>query len=192
MDPEPEALAAADASDVFCRAVEARSKEHREAMNVAMRHGWWAIVGSLLRMQLDSMVRVIYLLHRPAERDRILTSCVAGEGFKHDRHRIPDRDMIAVADNAWVRAVYEFGNKFVHLTDAHDYAELDPFPAYEHKGEVIKYLSQFHRGKVPGQLSEDGSTLRDIAAYATHVLDKVTSNLCAYVGDLRAAVGQNR
>ena len=137
MDSEPEALAVADDIDIFCRAVEARSMEHREAMDVAMLHGWWAIVGSVLRMELDSMIRVIYLLETPDARDRILASCVAGKGFKADRHRIPDRDMIAVATahNGWVDAVYKFGNKFVHLTDAHDYAEVDPFQAYDGLGE---------------------------------------------------------
>ena len=67
--------------DIFCRAVEARSKEHRQAMEVALEKGWWAIASSVLRMELDSMIRVIYLLRRPSVRDRILASCVAGEGF---------------------------------------------------------------------------------------------------------------
>ena len=51
--------------DIFCRAVEARSREHREAMDVAITRGWWAIAGSVLRMELDSMIRVVYLLRRP-------------------------------------------------------------------------------------------------------------------------------
>jgi hypothetical protein len=91
-------------------------------------------------MELDSMIRVIYLLHRPVGRDRILASCVAGEGFKDRGRRIPDRTMIdiAVADNGWVNAVYEFGNKFVHLTDAHDYGEVDPFQAYEHRRSLLR------------------------------------------------------
>ena len=158
-----------------------------------MLHGWWAIASSVLRMELDSMIRVIYLLRTPDARERILASCVAGEGFKDRGRRISDRKMIdtAAADNGWVDAVYKFGNKFVHLTDAHDYAEIDPFHGYEHRDEVIKYLNSYHRGRVSGRPLEDGSTLRDIAAYAPHVLDKITSNLRSYMQSLRAAVGEN-
>jgi hypothetical protein len=98
---------------------------------------------------------------------------------------------IAVADNGWVNSVYEFGNKFVHLTDAHDYGEVDPVQAYEHREEVINYLNAYHRGKVAGLALDDGSTMRDIAAYAPYVLDKITTNLRSYIDNLRAAVGQN-
>jgi hypothetical protein len=136
---------------------------------------------------------VIYLLRTPDARDRILASCVAGEGFKDRGHRITDRQMIevAVADNGWVDAVYKFGNKFVHLTDAHDYAEVDPFQAYEHRDEVIEYLNGYHGGRVCSRPLECGSTLRDIAVYAPYVLDKITSNLRVYTEHLRAAVNQN-
>ncbi len=159
-------------------------------MDVALERGWWAIAGSVLRMELDSMIRVIYLLHNPDVRDRTLASCVAGKGFKNDRGRIADQKMIEVATgtNGWVDAVYKFGNKFVHLTDAHDYAEVDPFQVYEHRDEVIKYLNKYHQGKVPGRPLDDSSTLRDIAAYTPHVLNKITSNLNGYIERLHAEV----
>lgn len=163
-------------------------------MAVATSHGWWAIAGSVLRMELDSMIRVIYLLHTPDARDRILARCVAGEGFKDGKSRIYDVDMkkVAVADNEWVDAVYDFGSKFVHLTDAHDYAKVDPFQAYEHKGKVIEYLNAYHGARMRSRPLDEGSTLDDIAAYGPHVLDKITSNLNFYTRSLRAAVGQNR
>lgn len=158
-------------------------------MHVALAQGWWAILGSLLRMELDSMIRVIYLLRTPDARKRILASCVAGKGFG----AIRDRQMVdaALAQNPWADAVYKFGNRFVHLTDAHDYAEVDPFQTYEYRDEVITFLNKQHRGKVPGRPLGDNSTFHDIAAYAPHVLDKITSNLCGYLDDLRAVVSEN-
>ncbi|MEU3168530.1 hypothetical protein [Streptosporangium sp. NPDC006930] len=183
-------MTAAEDFYTFCRTVEARSQEHRQAMDIALERGWWAIAGSVLRMELDSMIRVIYLLYNPDVRDRILASCVTGKGFTDDRGRIPDRKMIDVAtgDKGWVDAVYRFGNRFVHLTDAHDYAEVDPFQSYEHKDEVIKYLNQYHGGKLSGQPLDDSSTLRDIAAYAPHVLNKITRNLDINIERLRDEV----
>lgn len=183
-------MTAAEDFYTFCRTVKARSQEHHQAMEIALERGWWAIAGSVLRMELDSMIRVIYLLHNPDVRDRILASCVTGNGFKDDRGRISDRRMIDVAtgDNSWVAAVYGFGNKFVHLTDAHDYADVDPFQAYDHKDEVINYLNRYHGGKLPGLPLSASSTLRDIAAYAPLVLDKITSNLLGYVERLHEEV----
>jgi hypothetical protein len=174
-------------ADTFCRMIEARSREHHEAMRVALDKGWLAIAGSVLRMELDSMIRVIWLLHHPDTREQILASCVAGEGFSGDRTRITDRAMAedAANVNGWVRAVYRFGNTFVHLTNAHDYAVHDPFQAYEHRGEVIEFLNRYHQGKVPGGPVDDSSTLRDLAAYAPYVLEKITSNLDTYVRHLR-------
>jgi hypothetical protein len=174
----------------FCRTVKARSQEHHQTMEIALERGWWAIAGSVLRMEVDSVIRVIYLLHNPDTRDRILASCVRGNGFKDGRNRIPDQQMIRVAtsDNNWVNAVYRFGNKFVHLTDAHDYADVDPFQAYDQKDEVINYLNQYHGGKLSGQPLGASSTLRDIAAYAPLVLDKITSNLLGYIERLRKEV----
>ena len=100
-----------------------------------------------------------------------------------------DADLEMAADtgneNGWVQAVYDFGNTFVHLTNAHDYAATDPFRAYEHRGEVIRFLNHYHTNKVPGVPVNDSSTLRDLAAYAPHVLEKITSNLDTYVRRLR-------
>lgn len=152
-------------------------------MEIALERGWWAIAGSVLRMELDSMIRVIYLLNNPDTRDRILASCVTGNGFKDERGRISDRRMIDIAThaNSWVNAVYGFGNKFVHLTDAHNYADADPLQAYDRKDEVINYLNRYHIGKLPEPPLGPISTLPDIAAYAPLVLDKITSNLLGYI-----------
>ena len=87
--------------------------------------------------------------------------------------------------NDWVQSVYRFGNTFAHLTNAHDYAVRDPFQAYEHRGEVIEFLNHYHRDKVPGGPVDDSFTLRDLAAYAPYVLEKITSNLDIHVRDLR-------
>lgn len=159
-------------------------------MGVAVARGWWAIAGAVLRMELDSMIRVVYLLRTPQARERILASCVAGAGFKDGARRIKDLDMrtVAVDDNGWVNAVYEFGNRFVHLTDAHDYAQVDPFAVYEHREEVISYLNQHHRDKVPGRPLDGNSTLTDIALYAPHVLEKITSNLHIHLDQLGEAL----
>ena len=176
--------------EAFISTIEARSTEHHEAMTHAVQHTWWAIAGSVLRLELDSMIRVIYLIHQPRDRrNRILTACLTGKGFKDGTHRIPDREMIETArnDNGWVRTVYDFGNKFIHLTDAHNYADpkADPFKNYEDREDVIKYLNSYHTGTMHGQRLDDTATFNDITPYAPHVLSKITSNINSYTRNLR-------
>ncbi len=178
----------AENASAFCHAVEARSREHHEAMEAALDKGWLSIAGSVLRMELDSMIRVIWLLDHPESRGQILAACVAGEGFKAGRVSVRDIVMVnhAVSSHGWVRRVYDFGNRFVHLTNAHGYAERDPFQAYEHRAEVIEYINDYHGGKIPGRPLDDRSSLIDLVPYAPHVLEKITSNLDSYLSRLRA------
>src|SRR5579871_5716006 len=95
----------AENASAFCHAVEARSREHHEAMEAALDKGWLSIAGSVLRMELDSMIRVIWLLDHPESRGQILAACVAGEGFKAGRVSVRDIVMVnhAVSSHGWVR-----------------------------------------------------------------------------------------
>jgi len=143
------------------------------------------------------MIRVIYLLRHPSERQQILAASVAGLGFGIPRpgrsdnvQRVHDSDMVELAvdrEGGWVRRVYDFGNRFVHLTDAHDYANHDPFqrlPRSE-QTDIVGYLNQYHGGKVSGDPLTTDSSYLEIAAYAPHVLEKVTSNTRTYLEELR-------
>jgi hypothetical protein len=50
---------------------------------------------------------------------------------------------------------------------------------------VYRFLNHYHQGKVPGGPVDDSSTLRDLAAYAPYVLEKITSNLDIHARYLR-------
>ncbi|MEU6656857.1 hypothetical protein ABZ904_48070 [Streptomyces sp. NPDC046900] len=115
--------------NVFCRQIRERSREHQEAMTVAAERGWASIEIGILRQELDSMVRVIYLLRQPsALRADLVASSISGDRWKIPTDKgkmkaVTDRDMVEVAErlNGWTRNVYEFGCRFIHLSSAHDY-----------------------------------------------------------------------
>jgi hypothetical protein len=106
----PARVSISENANTFCRMIKARSREHHEAMRVALDKGWLTIAGSMLRMELDSMIRVIWLLRHPDTRKQTLASYVAGEGFNEGRKRISDSAMAedAADVNDWVQAVYRF------------------------------------------------------------------------------------
>ncbi|MEU6319204.1 hypothetical protein [Streptomyces sp. NPDC047009] len=178
-------IGTSDDLDVFCRQIRERSREHQEAMTVATERGWTAIAVGVLRQELDSMVRVIYLLAQPDSlRAALVTSSISGE-----RWRVPtgagkmkvvtDREMIDLAQqlHGWTRNVYEFGCRFIHLSSAHDYLARDPFRAlpFEERKVIAEYINKYH-GHLGEELSAD-SSFHEIIPYLPFVLKKISSSL---------------
>jgi len=58
--------------NVFIRTIRSRSREHRQAMELLYGANLVGQMIAVLRQELDSMVRVIYLLTQSLERREIL------------------------------------------------------------------------------------------------------------------------
>lgn len=170
---------------VFCRQIRQRSSEHQEAMTLAAERGWRSIAFGILRQELDSMVRVIYLLTQPRQlRADLLAASVAGVRWRVQTENgkmkpVTDREMVDLAQNlhGWTRNVYEFGCRFIHLSSAHDYLARDPFQAlpFEEREGIAQYINHYHRR--PDQTLSVNSTFDDIIAYAPLILKKISRNL---------------
>ncbi len=73
----------------FCTMIRNRSEEHRLAMNCFHAHGVLSPAFSILRQELDSMIRVIYLLQMAdlAERSRLIKSLCGEKNGKFQLQR---------------------------------------------------------------------------------------------------------
>lgn len=154
----------------------------------------------ILRQELDSMVRVIFLIEQPDPevRERLLEQAVSGEVWKLPTSKgklskVTDRQMVDMADLAprlqgWTQLVYRFGCSFIHLSDLHDYLARDPFRGLplEDRQNIARYLRQYHGGVVSAD-----STFGEITAYLPKVLDKIASNLECYLKDLEREAGSD-
>src|SRR5580692_3874626 len=98
-----------NSTTTFCRQVRARSSEHSEAI-LAVR----ALPGqmvSILRQELDSMVRVIFLLSQKdmEYRKKLIEDAVTGKKWTHPNSRkaITDREMVNLANHlhGWSKSV---------------------------------------------------------------------------------------
>jgi hypothetical protein len=170
----------------FCRQIEERSREHEEAMPIAVAHGWWSLAVGMLRQELDSLIRVIFLLRQPPRiRDQIIESSLTGDGRfrlltpKGKLATVTDSEMVGATDgladlDGWTRLVYEFGCSFIHLSSAHDYLARDPFQALavEERQVIADYLRNYHGGLV-----DTRSTFNDVTVYVPSVLRKISSRL---------------
>lgn len=172
---------------IFCRQVRSRSAEHASAVRLLFHANHLGQVVSILRQELDSMIRTIYLLsiHDRIERQRLIDASVNGGPWAVNgkKARITDKDM---ADRAgqfqgWTASVYKFGCAFIHLSAFHDYSDRDPFRSLpdSEKQEILQHMRSYHGGPV-----ENDPSFSDIARYFPDIFDKVSSNLACYLKSL--------
>lgn len=179
-----------NALNTFCRQILSRSAEHAVAMRVLESHQLWGVMVSILRLELDSMIRVIYLLNITdmSERQRLIKASVAGEPWtiqsKTGRKvKILDVDMKNISGglHGWVASVYKFGCYFIHLSSCHDYNDRDPFvnlPPDEQR-DILQHLRYYHHGPQQQHPSFD-----DLKPYLHRVFEKISENLKAHLKQL--------
>jgi hypothetical protein len=120
----------------FARQVRSRSNEHRHAMELLSRARLAGQMVSVLRQELDSMVRVIYLLAQDIpRRTALIESSVAGKRWLKQNSRSPvtDKEMVELAQHlrGWTSSVYKFGCAFIHLSNL-----LGRLPSPNHESSV--------------------------------------------------------
>lgn len=141
---------------------------------------------AVLRQELDSMVRVIYLLTQSTERREILINALMrGEKWTQEssRAKVTDREMVELAQElqGWTQSVYKFGCAFIHLSGLHDYNIRDPLdqlPADE-RGDILKHCRNYHGGPAPGD-----ERFESIVPYLPKIFDKISGNLECYLEQL--------
>src|SRR5271157_2589705 len=89
--------------DVFCRQVRACSNEHRQAIPLMYQAKIFSQVMSILRQEVDSMIRVIYLLtiSDMKYREKLIKMSVEGQKWtaKDSKRKITDHEMVEAADS---------------------------------------------------------------------------------------------
>ena len=172
---------------VFCRQVGSRSAEHASAMRLLFQARHLGQVVSILRQELDSMIRTIYLLsiQDRAERQRLIDASVNGAPWTVNgkKGRISDKDMAGRAGQfqGWTASVYKFGCAFIHLSAFHDYSDRDPFRSLpdEERQEILGHMRSYHGGPI-----EVDPSFADISRHFPAVFDKVSGNLECYLKSL--------
>lgn len=171
--------------ETFCRQVRARSAEHRQAM-LAVRTLPGQMV-AILRQELDSLVRVVFLLSQADRnyRRRLIEDSVSGRIWRRagSRQPVTDREMVDLTDtlHGWTRSVYAFGCAFIHLSHLHDHQARDPLDQISEaeRNAILGHLRYYHGG--PNGTSPRFS---DVVPLLPAILEKITSNLECYVTQL--------
>jgi len=144
---------AVDSLALFCpRQVRRRSHENQMAFRLLMQTELVGPVVGLLRQELDSMIRVIYLLSIKdmVYRADLIEASVNGKRWKGpDGKSISDRMMVNKTQSLhrWAQSVYSFGCGFIHLSRNHDYLAIDPFKSISTATLSRKGTSASGRGR---------------------------------------------
>ena len=179
-----------DKLEEFCKYIRQRSNEHKIA--VSRTTDLPGIMASIIRQELDSMVRVIYLLSifDLDERNRLMEQTIDGKKWTIDsknrkQRKITDRDMVELSNQlqGWTKSVYKFGCAFIHLSNFHDYISMNPLDslADAEKGDILSHMRFYHNGP-----NSDSPSFQELATYFPMVFDKIASNLEWYVQELES------
>lgn len=174
----------------FCEIVRKRSAEHAAAM---MRvEDLPAIMASILRQELDSLIRTFYLLSNDniEDRNELASQLLKGEKWtsvtaKGKNKAVTDKDMLNLLNKlfGWSGLVYKFGCAFIHFSNFHDYSENNPFENIgdDEKRDILVYLREYHGGP-----KTDSPTFNELASYFPKVFTKISENLEYYLKVIEA------
>jgi len=168
----------------FCRVIRTRSTDNKNAINQLYQSSNITNVVSVLRQELDSLIRVIYILSiRDLKyRNELINLSLRNERWRklNDKGFITDRDMVDLGNqlNGWTEYVYKFGCAFIHLSPFHDYRESDPMTGLSEKEreDIVRYLRNYHYGPV-----NDEPSFNEIIHFLPKVFNKISSNLECYL-----------
>ncbi|HBP6163728.1 TPA: hypothetical protein L6A15_28335 [Pseudomonas aeruginosa] len=166
---------------IFKRQVIKRSNDHKAAMHALLIANVPSQMASVLRQELDSMVRVIFLLSQPLPRRMsLIMASVNGEKWRNEGKKgwVTDRQMVDFADGfeGWIRLVYDFCCRFVHLSSFHDYNSRDPMQMIDEvsRKSILDYCRRYHGGP-------NGDGFHDLVPYLPDVLEKISENIEFYI-----------
>jgi len=172
----------------FCEILRKRSYEHAEAMKRI--NDLPGMMVSIIRQELDSMVRAIYLLSISDfdERKRLIKQTLSGHKWtkltSNGKSKIiTDREMVGLSNilQGWTQSVYKFACSFIHFSNYHDYSSVNPFTQIDsaEQKNILDYLRNYHGGPM-----NDKPSFNELANYFPRVFDKIAGNLKCYINDL--------
>jgi len=170
----------------FCNIIRERSIENQQAIYLLSRNRLTGQVIAILRQELDSLVRVTFLLNQTlAERNHLINLTLSGHKWRlRSNTQVTDKMMVDLADtlNGWTLSVYKFGCAFIHLSTFHNYVLDNPFLSLS-SDELLSirtHLNTYHQFPMNEELS-----INSIEKYLPMVFDKIQSNLTYHVRELQ-------
>jgi hypothetical protein len=170
-------------TEQFCQILRERSAEHLSAGRLLYSNKLFGQIISILRQELDSLVRTVFLLSKDLNiRGHFISQTLQNTKWTlpNSRTVVTDRQMVDLTDtlHGWTNSVYKLGCAFIHLSPLVDYKNGNPFQQLTHSEitDIKQHLHNYH-----GFNLTDDLNMTTISPYLLKVLDKVSSNLECYI-----------
>lgn len=175
-----------DIRQKYISLIQNRSEENKRSLNLLFPQELFGNCISILRQELDSFIRVMYLgrISDFDERERLMNQTLSGEKWtvltpNNKWKQITDKDMVEKANEfyGYIQYVYKFGCASIHLSDFHNYTTKNPFDKLNgtEKDDVKNYLTKYHDFPIENEL-----TVENISDYIPDIVEKISSNLTCY------------
>ena len=170
-------------TEQFCKILRERSAENVAAGQLLFNNGFYGQFISILRQELDSLVRVVFLLSK----DLVIRQHFISQTLQNIKWTMPnsrtvitDRNMVDLTNClfGWTNSVYKLGCAFIHLSPMADYRNSNPFQQLEQTeiDDIKQHLHNYHGFHLTNPLNID-----TIIPYLLKVLEKVSGNLECYI-----------
>ncbi len=167
----------------FCQILRQRSADNLAAGRLIYQSGLYGPLTSIIRQELDSLVRAVFLLSKDLPtRQHFITQTLANEKWTlpNTRTLVTDRNMVDLTDrlHGWTNSVYKFGCAFIHLSPMANYRNTNPFDRLEPAEiqSIKHHLNGYHDFDLGDPL-----TMETVSPFLPKVLEKVSSNLECYI-----------
>ena len=169
----------------FFDIVMARSNENQRALDLLLSSNCHALVGAIIRMELDSLIRVHHFNNADEKTKEILLNNFFNEGeWKFNGKRIYDSVMLKNMPPllGWAEHIYAFCCAFIHLSPYHDWASDSNIP------NLTDATRQFIVTEIRAQQNdvwgydtslaiEEDFGFDDLIPFAPHIFKKLRENL---------------
>jgi hypothetical protein len=168
----------------FCEIARKRSIENEKSFEILYHSNLFGQTVSILRQELDTLVRVIFLLSKPIEQRReLVKQTLTNEKCRIGKTKITDKMMVDLSTklNGWSEYVYKFGCAFIHLSNFHDYEKGNLFNNITvlERNNIINYLNSYHGFRKEVELNN-----QTIIPYLPKIFKKINGNLDLYIKSL--------
>jgi hypothetical protein len=149
-------------------------------------NGHYGQLIAILRQELDSLVRTVFLLSKDLNtRQHFINQTFQNIKWTqpNSKQAVTDRHMVELTDklHGWTNSVYKMGCAFIHLSPMANYKNDNPFQQLTSSeiDDIKQHLHNYHGFSLIEPLN-----MITIRPFLLMVLDKVSDNLKCYINDL--------
>ena len=169
-----------DKKKKFYTIIKARSDENEKALALLLEARCYALIGGIIRMELDSLVRVHYFNNTDSKEQNLLLD----KFFMGSKWPNTDRNMVNYLASSLGGAehIYDFCCAFIHLSPYHDWASLSDVPSLTiaKRHSIVNEIKE-QQNDVWGYDTKlninDDFKFDDLLLFAPHIFKKLRGNL---------------